>query len=155
MSPAEVLKLLPQSRPSLFVDEILEIDAEHVLTKYTFTEEDCDGHFPGNPVVPGVKMLEMGSQSAVVAWGIFLKGARTEGQEAFFTDLDKIFFKKSVRPGQTVTCRATFGQGGGFSDDRIRADVELKFLGGPSDGETILAGRITGVWVPKDSETLK
>ena len=34
------------------------------------------------------------------------------------------------------------------------ADVELKFLGGPKDGETILAGKIAGVWAPKDSENL-
>jgi 3-hydroxymyristoyl/3-hydroxydecanoyl-(acyl carrier protein) dehydratase len=156
LTPSAVLNLLPMRRPCRFVDEILELDAEHALTKYAWTEEDCAGHFPGNPVVPGVKMLEMASQTAVVAWGLFLAGARPaeEGREAFFTEVDRVVFKKSVRPGETVTCRARFGTDGGFQNGRIVAEVELKFLGGPKDGETIFAGKITGVWVPKDSENL-
>jgi len=156
LTPAEVLGLLPQRRPCRFVDEILELDAEHVLSKYTWTEEDCAGHFPGNPVVPGVKMLEMASQTAVVAWGLFLAGARpaAEGRDAFFTEVDRVIFKMSVRPGETVACRAWFGKGGSFTDGRVAAEVELKFLGGPKDGETIFAGKITGVWMPKDSENL-
>jgi 3-hydroxymyristoyl/3-hydroxydecanoyl-(acyl carrier protein) dehydratase len=156
LTPAEVLKLLPMRRPARFVDEILELDAAHALTKYTFTEEDCAGHFPGNPVVPGVKMLEMASQTAVVAWGLYLAGARPveEGRDAFFTEVPRVIFKMSVRPGETVACRAWFGKDGSFQDGRIAADVELKFLGGPKDGETIFAGKIAGVWVPKDSENL-
>ena len=157
LTPAEVLKLLPQRPPCLFIDEILELDAEHVLTKYTWRDADCDGHFPGNPVVPGVKMLEMASQSSVVAWGLYLNGARpaAEGREAYFTEVDRVVFRKSARPGETVVCRARFGKDGGFQDERIAADVELKFLGGPKDGETIFTGKICGVWVPKDSEKLK
>jgi 3-hydroxymyristoyl/3-hydroxydecanoyl-(acyl carrier protein) dehydratase len=155
LTPAEVLELLPHRRPCRFIDQILELDAEHALTKYTFTQEDCDGHFPGNPVVPGVKMIEMAAQTAVVAWGLYLRGARDGGQDAFFTGVDNILFKKSVRPGETAVCRATFGGDGSFENGRIAADVELKFLGGPKDGETMVAGKITGVWAPKDSENLK
>ena len=154
LTPAEVLKLLPYRRPCLFIDEILELDSEHALTKYTWREEDCAGHFPGNPVVPGVKMLEMASQSAVVAWGLFLSGAKDGGKSAFFTEVDRVVFKKSVRPGEIAVCRASFGRDGSFEDGRMIADVELKFLGGPKDGETIVAGKITGVWAPKDSENL-
>jgi 3-hydroxyacyl-[acyl-carrier-protein] dehydratase len=155
LTPAEVLKLLPQRRPCRFVDEIIELDSSHVLTKYTWLEEDCAGHFPGNPVVPGVKMIEMASQSAIVAWGLYLKGARDGALDAYFTAVDPILFKKSVRPGDTAVCRASFGKDGAYEDGKIVADVELKFLGGPKDGETILAGKITGVWVPKDSENLQ
>lgn len=154
LTPAEVLKLLPHQRPCRFVDEILELDSEHVLTKYTWREEDCAGHFPGNPVVPGVKMLEMASQSAVAAWGLYLKGARDGAQDAYFTEVGRVVFKKSVRPGETAVCRASFGKDGSFADGRMVADVELKFLGGPKDGETIVTGKIAGVWVPKDSENL-
>jgi 3-hydroxymyristoyl/3-hydroxydecanoyl-(acyl carrier protein) dehydratase len=154
LTPAEVLKLLPHQRPCRFVDEILELDSEHALTKYTWREEDCAGHFPGNPVVPGVKMIEMASQSAVVAWGIYLRGAKDAGQDAFFTEVDRVVFKKSVRPGETAVCRSSFGKDGSFEGGRMFADVELKFLGGPKDGETIFAGKITGVWAPKDSENL-
>lgn len=155
LTPSEVLELLPHRRPCRFIDQILELDADHALTKYTWTEEDCLGHFPGNPVVPGVKMIEMASQTAVVAWGLYLKGAKDGAHDAYFTEVDRVVFKKSVRPGETAVCRASFGKDGSFADGRISADVELKFLGGPKDGETIFAGKITGVWVPKDSENLK
>ena len=155
LTPAEVLELLPHQRPCLFIDEILELDSAHALTKYAWREEDCSGHFPGNPVVPGVKMIEMASQSAVVAWGIYLKGARDAGQDAFFTEVDRVVFKKSVRPGETAVCLASFGRDGSFVDGRMTADVELKFLGGPKDGETIFSGKIAGVWAPKDTENLK
>jgi 3-hydroxymyristoyl/3-hydroxydecanoyl-(acyl carrier protein) dehydratase len=154
LTPAEVLALLPQKRPCLFVDSILELDAEHALTKYTFTELDCDGHFPGNPVVPGVKMIEMASQTAVAVWGLYLHGAKDGASDAFFTEVDRVVFKKSVRPGETAVCRAAFGKDGSFENGRLSADVELKFLGGPKDGETIFTGKITGVWVPKNSENL-
>lgn len=155
LTPDEVLRLIPHARPCRFVDEILELDAEHAATKYTWREEDCAGHFPGNPVVPGVKMIEMASQCAVAAWGLYLKGSKEDGQDAFFTEVDRVVFKKSVRPGETAVCRASFGKDGSFENGRLVADVELKFLGGLKDGETIFAGKITGVWVPKDSENLK
>ncbi|MDE2144298.1 MAG: hypothetical protein KGJ84_17970, partial [Elusimicrobia bacterium] len=147
MTPAEIIALLPQRRPARFVDEVLEVDAEHIVTKYTWTEEDCAGHFPGNPVVPGVKMLEMSSQTAIVAWGLFKNGGAAAAQDAFFTQVDPAMFKMSVRPGETVVCRATVATDGFMS-------VESKFSGGPKDGETIFAGKIKGVWVPKDSENL-
>ena len=152
--PAEILKRLPQRRPSLFVDEILELDSEHILTKHVWTEADCAGHFPGNLVVPGVKMLEMAVQSGIVAWGFYLNGSGSPAQDAYFTQVERAAFKKSVRPGETVVCRAAFGKDGFFRDGKIAVEVETKFLGGPKDGEQIFAGKITGTWVPKDSENL-
>jgi 3-hydroxyacyl-[acyl-carrier-protein] dehydratase len=154
LTAADVLAALPQRKPSRFVDEVLEVSAGHILTKYAWTQQDCDGHFPGNPVVPGVKMLEMAAQTALVAWGFYLKGAQGEAQDAFFTQVERARFLKSVRPGEVVVCRASFGKTGFFKDGRIAAEVECKFTGGPKDGETVFAGQITGAWVPKDSENL-
>jgi 3-hydroxymyristoyl/3-hydroxydecanoyl-(acyl carrier protein) dehydratase len=154
LTPAELLKSLPQTRPCRFVDEVLSIDAAHAQTKYTWTEEDCAGHFPGNPIVPGVKLLEMASQTAVTLWGLYHTGAKDSGQVAYFTEAERVSFKMSVRPGETAVCRASFGKDGSFTDGRLAAEVELRFLGGPKDGEVILAGKIAGRWVPKDSEDL-
>lgn len=125
LTPAEVLRRLPQTRPCRYVDEVLEAGPRGVVSKYTWTDEDCDGHFPGNPVVPGVKMLGMAVQTAFTAAGRELSG------------IDRMLFKMSVRPGETVVCRAGPADGGAV-------DVEMKFLGGPKDGEVILSGRITG-----------
>ena len=153
LTPAEILKQLPRQRPSRFVSEILEVSEGHILAKYTWTEEDCAGHFPGNPVVPGVKMLEMAVQTGIVAWGRYLMGAKCD-LDSYFTHVERAAFKMSVRPGETAVCRATLGKDGYFRDGKIAVDVETKFLGGPKDGEAIFAGKITGTWVPKDSENL-
>ncbi len=154
LTPDAILKLMAQSRPARFIDAILEIDSSHALTRYAWTEEDCEGHFPGNPIVPGVKLLEMASQSSIVCWGLYLKGAAAGEQDAFFTEAERVSFKMSVRPGETVVCRASFGKDGAFKDGRLAAEVEMRFLGGPKDGEIVLAGKIAGLWVPKDSEDL-
>ena len=153
MTPDETLRLLEQRRPTRFIDEILELDSEHILTKYTWREEDCAGHFPGNPVVPGVKMLEMAAQSGVMTWGAYLTGGALP--EAALTEADKVLFKKMLRPGQTTACRASFGREGGLAEGRLAAEVELKFLGGPQDGETIFTGRLAGAWPPRKPENSK
>jgi 3-hydroxyacyl-[acyl-carrier-protein] dehydratase len=160
LTAAEVLARVPQQRPMRFIDEIVELDEEHILTRYTWKDEDCAGHFPGNPVVPGVKMIEMCAQTGNVAWGIYHMAHKVSAEElrqlvGFFTQVDKAAFKKMVRPGETVLCMATFGEEGYFRGNKLVSEVEIQFEGGPKDGETIFTGVTSGMWVPKDSESLK
>lgn len=124
MTPAEALKSLPRRRPSRFIDEILELDADHVVACYTWREEDCAGHFPGNPVVPGVKMLEMSAQTGLLAW---------TGRSVSRVEMGS--FKKMVRPGDRVVCtaRASRAQAGSV-------EVDVRFSGGPHDGESVFTG---------------
>ncbi len=157
LTAAEVLQLVPQRPPTRFIDQILEIDAEHVLTRYTWKDEDCAGHFPGNPIVPGVKMVEMAVQAAVVAWGIYLMSAeagteRLADQLSRFTHIDRGSFKKMVRPGDILVCRAVFGASGFFRAGKLVAEAEIKFLGGPKDGETAFSGVVSGLWIPTNSD---
>ncbi len=108
LTPAELLARIPQREPFRFVDEILEVDDEHVLASYTWRPEAdfYRGHFPGDPVTPGVLLVESLAQSSVVALGIYLLAQELPDEEAakvvpFFTDAS-IEFSGIVRPGTRV-----------------------------------------------------
>jgi len=160
LTAAEVLALVPQQRPMRFIDEILELDEEHILARYTWKDEDCAGHFPGNPVVPGVKLIEMSAQVGNVAWGIYLFSLEKPVEEikillGVFGDIERGVFKKMVKPGDKVLAQATFGEDGYFRSNKIVSHVEIQFEGGPQDGEEIFSGKTSGLWIPKKVESIK
>jgi len=148
LSPEEVLEMLPQKEPFLFVDEILEVDDEHIVARYRF-RPDADfyrGHFPGRPITPGVILLESLAQVSVVALGVYLV-AKEGGREAvrnelaLFTDAN-VDFSGLVSPGDRVTIRAkkVFRRRGKF-----RSEAEMTL----DDGTVVLSGTISGVGVPR------
>lgn len=148
LTPAEVLELLPQQEPFRFIDEIHEIDAEHVVATYRF-REDADfyrGHFPGNPVTPGVLLVEAMAQAGVVAQGIWIV-ARDGGREAceklvtVFTDAD-VEFSGLVPPGARVR---TVGRKEFFRRNKLRSRVEMSL----EDGTVVCSGTLSGMGVPR------
>ena len=91
-----------------------------------------DGHFPGNPIVPGVVLCEILAQSA----GVLLAGEMEGGATPMYTGLDKVRFKSPVRPGDTfeTECRITrakppfyFAEGKGTVDGRLCVKAEFSF----------------------------
>ncbi len=105
------IEVLPQQPPFLFIDEYLELDEKHCLAKYTFKKEEWffKGHFPGNPVVPGVILIEAMAQ-ALTCIGLFnlarkenipLEKAKEKGLIAF-TRIEEVDFLEMVQPGDTV-----------------------------------------------------
>ena len=108
LSGKEILTLLPQQEPFRFVDNILEVDEDHIIANYRFRPEAdfYKGHFPGNPVTPGVILLESLAQVGVVALGIYLfaleEGLRgVTDKIALFVDAD-VEFSGMVLPGEKV-----------------------------------------------------
>ena len=100
---AVVLKLLPHRYPFLMVDRVIDIRGdEHGIgiKNVTFNEPHFQGHFPNNPVFPGVLMIEGMAQTA----GVLCIAATSSSQpkSVFFLTIDKAKFRKPVRPGDTI-----------------------------------------------------
>lgn len=103
MTKEQIKELLPHREPMLLVEEAELIDGVgHGKITIRGDEWFLQGHFPGNPVVPGVILCEMMAQSTCV---LLTEGAR--GKTPYFTSLDKVRFKQSVRPGDVfeTECR--------------------------------------------------
>ena len=115
---AEIESILPHRPPFLLVDEVLELEpGARVVAHKRVTEEDCAGHFPGNPIMPGVKMVEAMAQAGAVA---VLAEEQNRGKLALFAGIQDVRFKRIVRPGDelTLTCeleqvRGPIGRGRG------------------------------------------
>jgi len=104
MNRDELKAFLPHRDPMLLVDEAT-VEGEIATGKYTVRGDEwfLQGHFPDNPVVPGVILCEMMAQSACV----LLPELVEAGMTPYFAGLDKVRFKHMVRPGDTVTFTCT------------------------------------------------
>ena len=101
-----VLEALPHRYPFVMVDRVLEFKGDDqivALKNVTINEPFFQGHFPGNPVMPGVLQLEAMAQAAGI---LMLRRTSTEGKTTFFMSADKVKFRKPVRPGDQLIITA-------------------------------------------------
>jgi 3-hydroxyacyl-[acyl-carrier-protein] dehydratase len=148
LTPAEVLARIPQREPFRFVDEILEIDDEHVVASYRWRPEAdfYRGHFPGDPVTPGVLLVESLAQASVVALGAYLLAKELPEEEAakivpFFTDAI-VEFTGMVPPGATtrLESRRVFWRRRKL---RIAGEIRLE------DGSVVCQATLSGLGVAR------
>jgi len=104
----EILRALPHRYPFLMVDRIIELNGDESaigIKNVTFNEPQFQGHFPGQPVFPGVLMIEGMAQTA----GVMCVASKVVGtpKSVYFMTIDKAKFRKPVVPGDVLEYHMT------------------------------------------------
>lgn len=102
LDSSDIQKILPHRYPFLLVDKIIELEPDKRavgIKNVTMNEHFFTGHFPGNPVMPGVLIIEAMAQVAGV---LMLNKKENVGKTAYFMSLDKAKFRKTVVPGDQL-----------------------------------------------------
>lgn len=133
LTKEDIMHILPHRYDMLLLDEAENCDG--VATgryKVRGDEFFLNGHFPGNPIVPGVILCEILAQSACV----LLQDSITDGRLAVYTGLNNVKFRSSVRPGDTIVTRCSikrskhpfyFAEGTVTVDGRLCVSAEFSF----------------------------
>ena len=127
-SAKDIKELLPHREPFLFVDRLVSCDEASAVGEYTFTAERNDffrGHFPGNPIVPGVILVE--SMAQVCAASVVASGPAGARPPLFYlAAVSDVRFLRPVRPGDKLVTRASCGRSRG----RFHSFEAEGFVGG-------------------------
>ena len=135
LNKEEIKKIIPQREPFLMIDEVEEFTPGESATAYKYVDEKewyFKGHFPGNPIMPGVLITESLAQTGAVA---ILSLEENKNKNALFGGIDKMKFKKQVTPG-----------------DKLKLEVKIIKRKGPMgvgeaiascDGKIVARGELT------------
>ena len=141
LSKEEIKRIIPQREPFLMIDEVEEYISGEMAIAYKNVNESewyFKGHFPGNPIMPGVLITEALAQTGAVA---ILSLEENKGKNALFGGIDKMKFKKMVTPG-----------------DRLKLEVRIIKKKGPIgvgegiatvNGDVVAKGELTFAIVEK------
>ncbi|HET6459528.1 MAG TPA: beta-hydroxyacyl-ACP dehydratase [Syntrophales bacterium] len=139
-----ILHSVPQQHPFRFIDDILELDDEHIVGTYRFREDEYfyKGHFPGQPITPGVILIETMAQTGVVAFGLYLYMRQMAMDHAkklttLFTLAEEVEFTGVVHPGERVIVKA---QKIYFRMGNLKMKVTME----RENGETVSFGVLAG-----------
>lgn len=137
MTVTDVMEIIPNRFPILYIDRVEElIPGEHVVCKknVTFNEHFFQGHFPGEPVMPGVLIVEALAQAGSIP---LLQLESFRGKTAYLGGLNNVKFRKKVTPGDVLTLQvdivklkefAGIGKAQAFVDGKKVCEAELTFI---------------------------
>lgn len=131
----QIQKIIPHRYPMLLIDRITELEpGERAvgLRNVTAHEEVFNGHFPGNPVLPGVLIVEALAQTGAVA---LLSLPEFKGKTAYFGGIKNAKFRKVVRPGDTLVLTVEL--------EKIRNHVGLGKAVATVDGKKACSAELT------------
>ena len=132
----EIMKIIPQREPFLMIDKVEELNPGESCIAYKnvcINEPHFRGHFPGQPIMPGVLIVEALAQTGAVA---ILSLPENKGKNALFGGIDKLRFKKQVVPGDVLKLEVKIikqkgpvgvGEATATVDGKIAAKGELTF----------------------------
>lgn len=132
----EVMKIIPQRPPFLMIDRVESYEPGKNCIAYKnvcINEPHFAGHFPGNPIMPGVLIVEALAQAGAVA---ILSKEENKGKNVLFGGIDKFKFKKQVVPGDVLRLEVNIikekgpigvGEAIAYVNDKIAAKGELTF----------------------------
>ena len=133
----EIMKIIPHRPPFLLIDRVEEIvEGEKIVAikNVTMNEPFFVGHYPGEPVMPGVLIVEAMAQAGAVA---IHSMDEFKGKTPYFGAIDKAKFRKKVVPGDTLRLEVTFtklrgnagiGAGVAYVDGKKVAEATLTFM---------------------------
>ncbi|NAY90917.1 hydroxymyristoyl-ACP dehydratase [Muricauda sp. JGD-17] len=140
MNTDEIIQSLPYSEPFLFVDELLEVDAEGAKGVYTFRSDMpfYEGHFKGNPITPGVILTECCAQIGLVCLGIYLVDGQFDQNSKIALTSSEMEFLLPVFPGEKVivTSKKVY-----FRFHKLKCSVKMF----NEKGELVCRGTISGI----------
>lgn len=137
LSAQEVMDIIPNRYPIFFIDKVEKLTpGEHIVCykNVTINEPFFQGHFPGEPVMPGVLIVEALAQAGSIP---LLKLDEFEGQTAYLGGLNKVKFRQKVVPGDVLRLQvdivklkkyAGIGYGQAFVGDKKVCEVEMTFI---------------------------
>ena len=107
MDIKEIQEILPHRYPFLLIDRVIEVEPGKravAIKNVTFNEPQFTGHWPGNPMMPGVLVLEAMAQTGGI---MLLTAIEDSGRNALFGGLDNVRFRRQVIPGDQLRLEAT------------------------------------------------
>ena len=141
MTRDEIKQVLPHREPMLLLDEAYKNEDGTSTGKYTVRGDEffLQGHFPDNPIVPGVILCEMAAQSSCMLMADAVKGKTT-----LYAGMNNVKFKNPVRPGDTVE----------FTCEHIRSMGPFHFIKavGKTGGKIAMSGEFSFALVNTNQE---